>query len=140
MNIPIVKAIEAISGVKGVLVDKKTDKIIVTLESYVSEDYVPKSLKKHNHHHEIAKDQKIVNFGTGQFVADIPRIPLLKALNEVGLITRTHCYGHTTGQSFVSILMQRGTSFEIKEVDETHADRCRFNGMKELVICWNRKD
>ena len=38
-----------------------------------------------NHYHELTDSQKIVNFGTGDFVADRKLIPLLKALNEAGI-------------------------------------------------------
>lgn len=71
-----------------------------------------------NHYHEITKNQKIVNFGTGDFVVDKERIALLEALNKCGLITRTHCYGHETGYSFVSILLDDATDIIIQTVSE----------------------
>ena len=99
-----------------------------------------KKFKKYNHHHQITKDQKIVNFGTGNFVADKKRIPLLKALNECGLITRTHCYGHETGYSFISILFENNMHIEIKKIFEKDAKRTKFNGKTELLINWKRTD
>jgi hypothetical protein len=92
-----------------------------------------------NHHHPITADQTIVDFGTGQFIADNQRIPLLKALNEAGLITRTHCYGHETGQSFISIILDNA-SIEVRQVNENDAERTTFNGKTELLIAWKRKD
>ena len=40
---------------------------------------ITKKYEKFNHYHKITKDQQFVNFGTGGFVADKKRIPLLKA-------------------------------------------------------------
>lgn len=74
--------------------------------------------KKFNHYHEVTKEQEIVNFGTGEFCADKKRIPLLKALNECGLITRTHCYGHESGYSFISILMENEVKINVRKVNE----------------------
>lgn len=93
-----------------------------------------------NHHHEITDKQEFVDFGTGQFVADKERIPLLKALNEAGLVTRTHCYGHETGQSFVSIVLDKGTFIEVRQVQEINSSRDDFDGKTEVLIVWNRKD
>jgi hypothetical protein len=96
--------------------------------------------KKFNHYHEIMKDQSFVNFGSGKFIADNKRIPLLKALNECGLITRTHCYGGETGYSFISILMNDSMEISIKTVTENHSDRTFPKGTKEILISWKRKD
>lgn len=92
-----------------------------------------------NHHHPIKKNQQTVDYGTGEFVADVERIPLLKALNECGLITRTHCYGHETEVSFVAILMRNDLFLEIKNVSEPHSGR-KFEGEKELLLVWKRTD
>lgn len=96
--------------------------------------------KKYNHHHVLTNKQKIVDFGTGKFVADLERISLLKALNECGLHTRTHCYGHETGYSFISIILDKNINIEIKEVLEKDSTRKKFNGKKELLISWKRTD
>lgn len=97
--------------------------------------------KKFNHYHEIMKDQSIVNFGSGEFIVDNKRIPLLKALNDCGLITRTHCYGHETGHSFVSILLNDEMEVVIKEnVREGYSTRTFPKGTKEVLISWKRKD
>lgn len=82
-----------------------------------------------NHHHELTSDQELVDLGTGEFVADKERIPLLKALNECGLETRTHCYGHKTGVSFVAIKL-KNVDIEIR----------RSHGYKELLLTWDRID
>ena len=97
-------------------------------------------MKKFNHHHKITKDQKMVDFGTGKFIADKKRIALLKALNECGLITRTHCYGHETGCSFVSILFENDIRIEVRKVHESDSSRTKFNGKTEMLISWRRRD
>lgn len=97
-------------------------------------------MKKFNHHHKITKEQKIVNFGTGKFIADKKRIPLLKVLNECGLLTRTHCYGHKTGYSFVSIILDGNMRIELRKIYEKDSSRIKFNGKTEILISWKRKD
>ncbi|MCK5603979.1 hypothetical protein KAR91_18980 [Candidatus Pacearchaeota archaeon] len=90
-----------------------------------------------NHHHEIGEDHEVVDFGDGKFVANKAAIPLLKALNEVGLKTRTHHYdGGEHG--FVSVLLDDNIVVEIKTVQEKDADRTRYNGKKELLIMWDK--
>lgn len=92
--------------------------------------------KHFNHHHELNENYEIVDFGDGEFVANKQAIPLLKALNEAGLRTRTHHIAD--GQhAFVSILLDN-VEFEVKEVNEINADRTKYNGKKELLITWDR--
>lgn len=87
-----------------------------------------------NHHHELTDQHEMVDFGDGEFVANKAAIPLLKALAEMGLRTRTHHYdGGDHG--FFSILLE-GVRVEIKEVDEIHADRTKYNGLHEVLISW----
>jgi hypothetical protein len=93
-----------------------------------------------NHHHEMTDNQSVVDFGSGVFVADNERVILLKALNECGLKTRTHCYGHETGYSFVSILLNDDIDIEIKSVREGHSTREFEKNQKELLITWKRID
>jgi len=90
-----------------------------------------------NHHHAITEDQKLVNFGSGQFVADKVMIPLLKALNEIGLTTRTHCSGHEHKDAFISIILDNA-EIEVKEVNERDSSRTQFNGKREILIQWKR--
>jgi hypothetical protein len=92
-----------------------------------------------NHHHPIKDDEEFVDFGTGRFVADKPMIPLLKALNELGLRTRTHNYGDTT-HAFFSIILDDDTEVEIKTVNERDANRDTFNGERELLIVFKPKE
>lgn len=90
-----------------------------------------------NHHHELDGTHALVDFGDGEFVANKEAIPLLKALNEIGLRTRTHHYdGGKHG--FVSILLDEHVSLEIRTVNEKDADRTKYNGKKELLICWGK--
>lgn len=90
-----------------------------------------------NHHHELTEDHTIVDFGDGPFVANKKAVPLLKALNELGLRTRTH---HVDGVNygFFSILLDDGIDVSIRTVNEKDADRVRYNGKKEMLISWYR--
>lgn len=97
-----------------------------------------KKYKNCNHYHELTNEQRIIDLGTGEFVADNQRIALLKALNECGLITRNHCYGHETGWSFVNILLDN-VAIEIRDVNEK-PDREFTKNKKELLIAWKRSD
>ncbi len=108
------------------------DKLILGIQ----EDRIKLSNKyKHcNHHYEISKNHKLVDFGDGEFVANIEAIPLLKALNEIGLKTRTH-HINKDKNAFVSILLD-DVEIEIREIFERNADRTKYNGKKELLISW----
>jgi hypothetical protein len=99
---------------------------------------ITKKYESCNHHHELTDEQRVIDLGTGEFVADIQMITLLKALNSAGLITRTHCHGHKTGHSFVSILLD-DVQLEVRDVNEK-PDREFVRGKKELLIMWKRKD
>lgn len=88
-----------------------------------------------NHHHELTNNHEVVNFGDGDFVANKAAIPLLKALNDAGLKTRTHHY-EGDGTGFVSILLDNNIKFEIKQVFERDAERTKYNGRTELLIIW----
>ena len=89
-----------------------------------------------NHHHEIRNNQEIIDLGTGKFVADKQMIPLLKALNDAGLITRTHNYSGS-GIHFIGILLDN-VGIEINRVFERNASRTKFNGKTQLLIRWNK--
>lgn len=88
-----------------------------------------------NHHHELTPDHELVDFGTGQFVANKAAIPLLKALNEAGLITRTHHYDKNGGPAFVSILLDSCTI----ETQKVHEARDKYDGAFEILIRWDAK-
>lgn len=67
----------------------------------------------------------------GQMVmADRELIPLLRALNNAGLITRSHCSGHEHGQAFVSIRADNINNVEL-------ITRSPYN---ELRIAWLMPD
>lgn len=90
-----------------------------------------------NHHHELTDSHEFITIDGEDFIANKAAIPLLKALNDVGLKTRSHHYdGGEHG--FVTILLDN-VEIEIKEVNEIHADRTTYNGKKELLIRWNTK-
>ncbi len=86
-----------------------------------------------NHHHELTDQHEIVDFGSGEFVANKIATPLLKSLNELGLKTRTHHVDKEGG--FVSILLDNVT-VEIQQVHEIHANRTNYNGKYEVLIKW----
>lgn len=98
-------------------------------------DYKVTGFEYCNHHHPLDDAHEVVDFGDGEFVANKEAIPLLKALNEAGLRTRTH---HYTGgsHSFISILLDDNVDVEIRMVNEKDADRTKYNGKKELLISW----
>lgn len=87
-----------------------------------------------NHHHEPTNKHSIVDFGDGEFVANNDGIDLLKALNEIGLRTRTH-HIEKGKYCFVSILMDN-VEIEVREVNEAYANRTKYNGKKEILIRW----
>lgn len=91
-----------------------------------------------NHHHEIGDKHELVDFGDGQFVANKEAIPLLKALNELGLRTRSHHIDEHK-HAWICILLDN-VEIEIKEVFESHADRTKYNGKKELLIRWQKDE
>ena len=89
-----------------------------------------------NHHHEIGDKHEIVDFGDGEFVANKEAIPLLKALNEIGLITRSH-HIDDKEHAWVCILLDN-VNIEVKDIFERDASRTKHNGKKELLIRWRK--
>jgi hypothetical protein len=87
-----------------------------------------------NHHHELTEEHEIVDFGDGEFVANKKAIPLLKALNDLGLRTRTHHIGEDN--NFFSIILAENIEIEVKTVNEIAAKRDKYNGQKELLVQW----
>lgn len=84
-----------------------------------------------NHHHELTENHEIVNFGDGDFVANKGAIPLLRALNELGIKTRSH---HIEGKAgWFSILLDN-VSYKEQIVNEIHANRIKYNNKNELLI------
>ena len=61
--------------------------------------------------------------------ADPELIPLLKALNEVGLTTRSHCAGHESDNAFIVIKTDNIYCVEVKTEEP-------YN---EVVISWQRR-
>lgn len=98
-------------------------------------DGIPSNRYRHcNHHHELTDRHRIVDFGDGEFVANVEAIPLLKALNDLGIRTRTHHYAGGD-RGFVSVLTDN-LRLEIRQVNEIDADRDKYNGRTELLIQW----
>lgn len=89
-----------------------------------------------NHHHELNKEYELVNFGSGEFVANKEAIPLLKALNEAGLKTRSHHLAKED-HGFICILLDNVT-IEVRKVNEKDATRTEYNGKYELLIQWDK--
>lgn len=96
----------------------------------------PTDRYKHvNHHHELTEDHQIVDFGDGEFIANKKAIPILEALNKLGLRTRTHHVDNSGG--FVGILIESNVSAMIRQVDELDSSRTKYNGKTELLLQWH---
>lgn len=92
-----------------------------------------------NHYHELTDNHSIIEIDGKRFVANREAVNVLKALNEVGLNTRTHHISNEQEWAFVSILLD-DVEIEVKTVDEVDSSRTEFNGKKELLIKFkNRK-
>ena len=99
---------------------------------------VPTDKYEHfNHHHELTDNDEIVDFGDGEFIANKAAVPLLKALNELGLKTRTHHVDENGG--FVSIILSDNIRFDTGRIIERDSSRTKFNGKRELLINWENK-
>lgn len=97
----------------------------------------PTDKYKHcNHHHEIGGNHELVDFGDGTFVANKEAIPLLKALNEAGLKTRSH-HIDDKEDAWVCILLD-DVILSVVDVFERDAERTKYNGKKELQISWKK--
>lgn len=90
-----------------------------------------------NHHHELTENHEIVDFGDGKFIANKQAIPLLKALNEIGLRTRSH-HIDDKEHAWLCVLLD-DVEIEVRDVFEKDADRTNYNGKKELLISWKKK-
>lgn len=90
-----------------------------------------------NHHHELDDKHSLVDFGDGEFVANNDAIPLLKALSDLGLKTRSHHIVKGESHPWVCILLDN-VRIEIKEVYEADSSRTKYNGKKEILIQWNK--
>lgn len=95
----------------------------------------PSDQYKHcNHHHELTDKHVLVDFGDGEFVANKDGVPILEALNSLGIRTRTH-HIEKGEHCFLTILLDN-VDIEVVTVNEIHADRDKYNGKKELLIRW----
>lgn len=88
-----------------------------------------------NHHHALTSKHRLVDFGDGEFVANVDAIPLLEALNTLGLRTRTHHVDESGG--FFSILLEQNVHCYIRQVNELDSTRTKYNGKTEILIEWN---
>jgi len=70
--------------------------------------------------------QKEVDLGGVKVWADPELIPLLKALNEAGLTTRSHCCGHGNNRAWVAIKLDNITGLEVRK-DESY---------NEVLVTW----
>ncbi|WEG18688.1 hypothetical protein PQ478_09425 [Alkalihalophilus pseudofirmus] len=102
------------------------------LNPNITNDY-----KHCNHHHELTENHRLVDFGDGEFVANVDAIPLLKALSDLGLRTRTHHVDKDGG--FFSILVEPNVSFFLRQVNEVDSDRTKYNGKTEVLISWHNE-
>lgn len=98
----------------------------------MSDDTNPKTTNKYahfNHYHEITENQEFVDYGTGEFIADKEMIPLLQALNNIGLETTTHNYDLTNGAAWVAI-----KTSNVSSINQSYQD-----GAPELLISWDSR-
>jgi len=74
--------------------------------------------------------QKRVSVGGEKIWADPALIPLLRALNNAGLKTRSHCAGHAAKhpRAFVAIRMDSETRLEVRN----------DGPYREVVLSWQR--
>lgn len=93
--------------------------------------------KHFNHHHEITDDQEFIEIGGQKIIADKKMVSLLKALNDLGLETRTHNYNKE--ECWVSIVFDNRTQVNIRKIQESNATRTRFNGKTEVLLSWMPK-
>lgn len=93
--------------------------------------------KHFNHHHEITDDQEFIEIGGQEIIADKKMIPLLKALNDLGLETRSHDYSDK--ECWVTIVLDNRTQVDIRKIQEGNATRTRFNGKTEILLAWKPK-
>lgn len=71
-----------------------------------------------------------VSIGGKYIWADKKMVPLLRALNNAGLITRSHCEGHNPNNpSWVAIRMESITGIQIRNDGE----------YRELLLSWRKK-
>jgi len=68
-----------------------------------------------NHHHELTNSHKVVEIGGNKFVANKKAIPLLNALNDVGLGTTSHHIDKQEDNSFIQISMKNIRAVEIRD-------------------------
>ncbi|WP_276483576.1 hypothetical protein [Paraflavitalea pollutisoli] len=142
-NIPanaIDQAQNALSAFKAVEQAKGADVDPVQLSGNSEQLDVPAASDEYkycNHHHELTPEHEVVDFGDGQFVANKMAIPLLKALNEAGLRTRSH-HIDTPGQGWFTILLDN-VEFDFRRVWEIDANRKKYNGKQELLISWGSR-
>ena|SRR5690625_436781 len=95
----------------------------------------PKATDKYkhfNHHHELTDDHEFVDFGDGEFIANKTAIPLLKALADLGLRTRTHHIDEKGG--FFSIIVDPRVEISVRQVNELSSTRTKYNGLTEILI------
>lgn len=90
-----------------------------------------------NHHHELTSEHEVIDLGNGPFVANIQAIPLLKALNDLGLETRSH-HIDDKEHAWVAIMLDN-VDVEIRTVNEVDATRTKYNGRKEILIQWKKR-
>lgn len=94
--------------------------------------------KRLNHYHEITRHQKLVKLGGRKFVADKKMLPLLRALNNAGFKTRSHCYGHSTRRAWFSFILDKNVSFYIQPVNENPRKGKFPPGTMEVHLMWKR--
>jgi len=89
--------------------------------------------KHFNHHHELDDQHQLVDFGDGEFIANNKAIPLLKALNEAGLKTRSH---HIDGKTNWVTILLGNVNLNVRKVNERDSTRDKYDGKYEILLDW----
>lgn len=74
--------------------------------------------------------QTLVEINGSKVWIDNEFVVLIQEMNRQGLITRSHCSGHGTENSWIVIRMDTITGIEVRNKGE----------YKELLLQWERKD
>lgn len=83
-----------------------------------------------NHHHELTDRHEMVTIGGNKFVANKKAIPLLQALSDAGLKTRSHHIDKPEDNAFICLLMDNVHTVDIHRLED---------GTQQLCIQWKQR-
>ncbi len=76
------------------------------------------------------EEQTLVNINGQEVWIDNDFVVLIKELNRLGLITRSHCSGHESNNAWLVIRTNNVTTIEIRNWNEDY---------QEFVLKWTRE-